>query len=43
MGWLLRLPPARRVKRPRKRPDRVYSVDKHQEYACVYDWDDRAG
>ena len=30
------------VKRPPKRPDRVYPLAKHQEYACVYDWKDRA-
>jgi hypothetical protein len=30
------------VKRPPKRPDRVYPLAKHQEYACVYDWEDRA-
>ena len=30
------------VKRPLKRPDRVYLLAKHQEYACVYDWEDRA-
>jgi hypothetical protein len=31
-----------RVKRPLKEPDRVYPLAKHQEYACVYDWDDRS-
>ncbi len=30
------------VKRPLKEPDRVYPLAKHQEYACVYDWDDRS-
>lgn len=30
------------LKRPPKGPDRVYPLAKHQEYACVYDWKDRA-
>jgi hypothetical protein len=30
------------LKRPLKEPDRVYPLAKHQEYACVYDWDDRS-
>jgi diacylglycerol kinase family enzyme len=30
------------LKRPPKRRDRVYPLAKHQGYACVYDWEDRA-
>jgi hypothetical protein len=29
------------LKRPPKRPDRVYPVVKNQEYDRVYDWEDR--
>jgi hypothetical protein len=29
------------VKRPPKAPDRVDPLAKHQEYACVYDWEHR--
>jgi hypothetical protein len=31
------------VKRPLKRPDRVYPLGKNQEYACHDDWEDRPG
>jgi hypothetical protein len=30
------------LKRPAKRPDRVYPLAKHQEYDRVFDWEDRA-
>ena len=29
------------MKRPLKRPDRAYPLDKNQEYACAYDWEHR--
>ena len=29
------------LKRPPKTPDKAYPVAKNQEYACVYDWNDR--
>jgi hypothetical protein len=31
------------LKRPLKRPDRVYPLGKNQEYACHDDWEDRPG
>jgi hypothetical protein len=31
------------VKTASKEPDRVYPLAKNQEYACVYDWEDRPG
>jgi hypothetical protein len=31
------------VKRPPKRPDRAYPLDKNQEYAHAYDWEHRPG
>jgi hypothetical protein len=31
------------MKRPLKRPDKVYPLGKNQEYACHYDWEDRPG
>jgi hypothetical protein len=34
-------PKGRDLNRPPNYPDRVYRLDKNQEYACVYDWEDR--
>jgi hypothetical protein len=37
------LPEGAQLKRPPKEADRVYPLAKHQEYACVYDWEHRLG
>jgi len=31
------------MKRPLNGPDRAYPLAKDWEYACVYDWEERAG
>jgi hypothetical protein len=31
------------LNQPPKSPDRAYHLAKNQEYACVYDWEDRSG
>ena len=38
---LPRFPTTGVLKRPPKTPDRAYPLAKNQEYACVYDWEDR--
>src|SRR5579883_2107901 len=41
--WMLEVTKNAPLKRPPKRPDRAYPLVKHQEYACVYDWEHRSG